>query len=331
MRIKRTVVTLFLVLSLALASGAMAGRTAGGDSFPGGSDLPGDGGGSQVTEVDNKNLNTNINTNKAYGGNASQGQIQGQAQGQGQAIIINGGTEGGVSPFSTSIDSGALSLTGATNNNTSGAASNSSATGGAGGQGGSASANNSIVIEGSQRDFHTPLAAPNYGAGDVRWGPKEKDQVRGFISLETVVALVGEVRNKGFVPHKKRQMRAESFVAGLERQPDTIRLTLKKPEGTKLHAIGSVFTDKGEGLTTARLVKEAAYYCGSQGAENLVLISQTVTNEMYSSGWGIGLGYNAAGMSNGGDMSQIGSGGTGYSSAKGGHSYRLGLEFACVD
>jgi len=334
--IKRMVVTLFLVLSLCLSGVALAGNnndSPGGTVFNGSIHhndvtLGGSGGDGGSAEANSRNTNTNFNT---LGQN--QGQNQAQGQGQAQGIYIGGGSvdaAGNSIPgaFSTSVgvDQGALTLNGGDteNTNVSGSKSASSSNSNS-----NSSANNSIVFE-DQRDF-APTLAPYYaGPGQVRYAPQDLDKVRGFIKLRTFAKVKRQIKLEGRVQDTEVEREVTLFVTDYAKEfPKVIEVTVE-PSGDAL-AVGTMWSgDNEDSNTTAAVATEAARFCSKYGANQVYLIKQNVSSRAVTSGWGIGLSANSATMNSAGDISSVGSGGTGYSRSKGGHQYRIGLEFACM-
>jgi hypothetical protein len=333
---------LITLVSLLLAFGSLAHAGNNNDS-PGGTVFNGSihhndvtlGGQGGSADVDNTNLNTNINTNRAYGG-AGGSAIQGQLQGQSMTVNFGGadgpaaqGGQGGVGGTSSatggSIAEGAIQNTLSPKSFSNSSSSSSS----------SSNANNNLELTfEDKRDFAPTLAPFGASPGRVEYGPKNMEKAKGWISLERFISLRGNIDIPEDAMESRWLDRDITYFVEPDRSnyPKRVKLWLQEPDGVEAIAVGTLWANKKKDHdnTTAAMVKEAARYCSRMGSSNMVTIKQTASSEAVSYGWGLGLAYNNAAMTNGGDMSQVGSGGTGYSRAYGKHRYALGLEFACV-
>ena len=112
-----------------------------------------------------------------------------------------------------------------------------------------------------------------------------------------------------------------------DKYAEVVNVTLD-PSGETL-ILGTMWADDDEDSnTTAALVKESARFCSKYGAGHLLLLKQTANPDAVTSGWGIGFSQNTATINSSG-VTSVSAGGTGYSRARGGHRYRLALDFAC--
>jgi len=273
-------------------------------------------------------INGGIKRNTVTLGGAHQGQLQGQAREQG--IVVNFGGEGGPAAQGGSAD--AQGGQGGEANSQGQSKSQSFSNSSSSSNSNSSSDNNLELTFEDERQFAPTLQAYGVGAGQVRYAPNNYDKARGYIPLKTFVMLKGDIEMPEGVLESRHIGRDITFFEDADRSnyAKSVKLWLEAPEGVQAVAVGTVWAEDKEDNTTAALVFEGARYCSRMSTENMVVIKQNASSQAVSSGWGVGLSYNMAGMTNGGDISQVGAGGTGYSRAKGGHRYALGLEFACV-
>ena len=303
----------------------------GAYAFGGGTNINTNGNANQNT---NKNLNANLNANKNVNVNnpearakakakaqasasQRQGQLQGQAQlqgqgqfqgqaavsdqtqGQAQTAISEGSFSSSVNSFRATIDGG------------------------------------ETIVEDS-REFHSAPAVVKPQTGSVNHEPEEMQKTRGYMSMSQMRTFLQFIE----LPEGIQQnQRVERTVATFQTQkvsrtyyPKKIKILDMSTRATGSRPIEVVsFRAKKDGVTSAEMAIEAARYCSRIGSDKLLLINQTRGIYAKASGWGVGLNYSGAGISDSNEFSQVGGGGTGYSSNQAFFEYRLNLDFACME
>jgi len=104
-----------------------------------------------------------------------------------------------------------------------------------------------------------------------------------------------------------------------------------KTNGSKILALGTIKSDDEE-TNSFELFYAIAKKAKELGGSNVVLIGEGVKLELESSGWGIGLSYNYAGVnSDSSGYGQVGAGGTGISGGHASYHKMPYLAFAIMD
>jgi len=195
------------------------------------------------------------------------------------------------------------------------------------------SGNSAVLFEnsfnGSQPIRYLPLATDvNYvGMAPQMFSRPSQDKGENFIAARNLVSLMGawnitDINDSDFDESDvELDITTVGISSGAGDVTDTVTFMIQgsdeekalKSSSHKTLAIGSIKTDSKD-VNTVELFMVVAKKAKELGASNVILIGEGVKIELESSGWGIGLAYNYAGVnSEAYGTGQVGAGGTGYS------------------